>query len=75
MRDVLSAEIPLILRKGQIYATAAIAGAVLYLVLEGVAGREAAALAGMFCIAAIRIGAIVWNWTLPVFELPGPEDR
>ena len=75
LRDVLSAEIPLILRTGQIYATAAIAGAVLYLVLEGVAGREAAALAGMFCIAAIRIGAIVWNWTLPVFELPGPEDR
>ena len=75
LRDVLSAEIPLILRKGQIYATAAIAGAVLYLLLESVAGREAAALGGMFCIAAIRIGAIVWNWTLPVFELPGPEDR
>ena len=55
IRDVLSAEIPLILRKGQIYATAAIAG--------------------MFCIAAIRLGAIAFNWTLPVFTVPGPEDR
>jgi uncharacterized membrane protein YeiH len=29
----------------------------------------------MACIAAIRLGAIAWNWTLPVFSVPGPEDR
>ena len=75
LRDVLSAEIPLILRKGQIYATAAIAGVVLYLLLQYAIDREHAALAGMACIAAIRMGAIAWNWTLPVFPLPGPEDR
>ena len=75
LRDVLCAEIPLILRKGQIYATAAIAGVVLYVLLQGVVDRDAAALAGMGCIAAIRLAAIAWNWTLPVFALPGPEDR
>jgi uncharacterized membrane protein YeiH len=75
LRDVLSAEIPLILRKGQIYATGAIAGVVLYLLLQGVADRTIAALAGMACIAAIRLGAIAWNWTLPVYTVPGPEDR
>ena len=71
IRDVLTAEIPLILRKGQIYATAAIAGAVLYLVLQTVMDRTIAAYLGMACIAALRLGAIAWNWTLPVFHLPG----
>ena len=75
IRDVLSAEIPLILRKGRIYATAAIAGVVLYLLLQAAIDRTLAALAGMFCIAAIRLGAIAFNWTLPVFTVPGPEDR
>ncbi len=69
LRDVLSAEIPLILRRGQIYATAAIAGVVLYLLMQYFADRTVAALSGMACIAAIRLGAIVWNWTLPVFRV------
>jgi uncharacterized membrane protein YeiH len=76
LRDLLTGEIPLILRKGQIYATAAILGAVIYQCLQAVAfDRALAGLAGMVSIAALRIGAIVFNWTLPVFSLPGPEDR
>lgn len=70
MRDVLSGEIPLILRKGQIYATAAIFGVVVYLLLQTVIDRTPAALIGMVCIAAVRLAAIMWNWTLPVFSLP-----
>ena len=70
VRDVLCAEIPLILRRGQLYASAAIAGATLYLVLEG-AGlmRDAAALAGMAAVAAIRFAAIIWRLELPVLTL------
>jgi uncharacterized membrane protein YeiH len=75
LRDVLTGEIPLILRKGQIYATAAIAGALAYLLLQTVVDRTAAGLAGMAIIAGVRLAAIAWNWTLPVFGLPGPEDR
>ena len=74
LRDVLTGEIPLILRKGQIYATAAIAGIVLYVLLQGWLDRTVAALAGMACIAAIRLGAIAWNWTLPVLGLPKRES-
>lgn len=70
MRDVLSAEIPMILRKGQLYATAAIAGTILYLLLETVIDRTTAALIGMACIAAMRFAAIAWNLSLPVFSLP-----
>jgi uncharacterized membrane protein YeiH len=75
LRDVLTGEIPMILQKGQIYATAAIAGVVAYVLLQTVVDRPVAGLAGMGCIAAIRLGAIAWNWTLPVFGIPGPEDR
>ena len=70
MRDILCAEIPLILRRGQLYATASIAGAIVYLVLQSFVATTAAALTGMAVIAALRLGAIAWNWTLPVFTLP-----
>jgi uncharacterized membrane protein YeiH len=66
---VLCAEIPLILRKGQIYATASIVGAGLYLLLQALIPRDLAALCAMAAIASLRIGAIVFNWTLPVFPV------
>jgi uncharacterized membrane protein YeiH len=69
IRDVLSAEIPLILRKGQIYATGAILGIVVYLLLQGLVDRTYAALIGMACIATVRLAAIVFNWTLPIYSV------
>ena len=76
LRDLLTGEIPLILRKGQIYATAAIVGAALYQAMQSLGlERGLAAGAGMVLIAAMRLAAIVFNWTLPVFGLPGNEDR
>ena len=75
LRDVLTGEIPLILRKGQVYATAAIAGVIGYVLLQGVIDRTGAALVAIVAIAAIRLGAIAWNWTLPVFGVPAQEDR
>ena len=77
IRDVLTNEIPMVLRRGQIYATAAIAGISVYLMLRAFAGVDAtlAALAGMVTIAVLRISAIVWDWTLPVFRLEDPPER
>ena len=73
IRDVLSAEVPLIFRKGELYATAAIAGATLYLGLEAVgAPRQVAALIGMGAIAGLRLAAILWGLQLPV--LPVRDD-
>lgn len=74
LRDVLCAEIPLILRRGRIYATAAIAGVVVYLLAQLLIDRDLAALLGMLSIAALRLAAIVWELTLPVFTLPPGED-
>ncbi|HEY9445816.1 MAG TPA: trimeric intracellular cation channel family protein [Burkholderiales bacterium] len=73
IRDILSAEIPLILRRGRFYATAAIAGAVVYLLLQNFADRTLAALLGMACIALLRIAAIHWDLRLPVYHVPEDE--
>lgn len=76
LRDLLTGEIPLILRKGQIYATAAIVGAALYGALQSFGmARGLAASIGMVLIASTRVAAIAFNWTLPVFGLPDNEDR
>ena len=75
IRDVLTAEIPLIMRRGRVYATAAIFGAALYLVLQGVLDRTVAALVGMACIAALRFAAILWDLTIPVFSLRDTGDE
>ena len=70
IRDVLTAEIPLILRPGHLYATAAITGATLYLLLTalGVA-RPLPALIGMVSIALLRFASLIWKIQLPVFSL------
>ena len=71
LRDVLTAEIPLILRPGRLYATAALAGAGLCVLLarHGVS-MEAAALAGMGATAGLRLAAIFWRLELPAVRLP-----
>jgi uncharacterized membrane protein YeiH len=74
LRDVLLGEIPLIFRPGRLYATVAIVGAGLYLLLAGRGvARETAALAGMGTIAGLRLAAIFWGLELPVVRVPEDE--
>jgi uncharacterized membrane protein YeiH len=70
IRDVLSAEIPFVLRRGNLYASTVIVGVAAYLALEsaGVA-RQTASLMGMALIAGVRLAAIRWEVALPVFEV------
>jgi uncharacterized membrane protein YeiH len=75
LRDVLCNEIPMILRKGHIYATASIAGCILLVILLRLGvGAGIAAAAGMATVAVLRLGSIAFNLMLPVFSLPGPKD-
>jgi uncharacterized membrane protein YeiH len=69
VRDVLTAEIPMILRRGELYATAAIIGVACYLLLSLFLPRAVAAFAGMAVIVALRLAAILWGLRLPVFTL------
>lgn len=67
LRDVLTAKIPLILRQ-DIYATAAIAGIVIYLILRALGMMRPWAFGiGMSFIVALRLSAIHWKLQLPVF--------
>jgi uncharacterized membrane protein YeiH len=77
VRDVLSAEVPLVLRRGNLYASAAITGTTTYVLLEAAgAARAYAAPAGMLVCAGLRFAAIWWGLKLPIFQLgaDAPED-
>lgn len=68
MRDVLTNEIPVIFRK-EIYATACLAGAICYLVLNALAlERTTCMFISMLLILAIRILAVRYQWSLPKFR-------
>jgi len=59
---------------GRLYATAALVGAVSYLVLEGLhVPSGVAALTGMGIIAGLRLAAILWRLELPAVRLPEDE--
>jgi uncharacterized membrane protein YeiH len=75
-RDMLLAEIPLLLRNREIYATAAIAGIVLYLLLQASGfERATAAYAGMAAIVVIRFAAIFLDLQMPALKLGDSEKR
>ena len=68
LRDVITAQVPLVLRR-DIYATAAVAGIGLYLVLRAFeVPSSLAGGAGMITVVALRLAAIRWDLHLPVFR-------
>jgi uncharacterized membrane protein YeiH len=68
IRDVITARVPLILRR-EIYATAAIAGVAVYLLLQTIDVPRAVAFgSGMVTVVVLRLVAIRWNLHLPVFR-------
>jgi len=70
LRDVLLADIPVILRKGQLYATTSIVGILVYLMLQQIGLVQAvAAILGMVTVATLRLSAIIWGLMLPIFSL------
>ena len=67
IRDVLSGEIPLILRR-EIYATASLCGAVVYAsILINVRNKGLAICAAVLVTLGLRLSAIKWKIALPVF--------
>ncbi|MDB9528802.1 trimeric intracellular cation channel family protein [Oscillatoria sp. CS-180] len=74
IRDVLLVEIPIILKRGNIYATAAIAGIALYLALQKMGiPNSGSMLVGMGTIVSLRLAAIMWGLSLPVYRLRDQE--
>jgi uncharacterized membrane protein YeiH len=76
IRDILGGESPVILRR-EIYATAALAGALAYLLSLLVMPRDPALLAGFLAALVLRGLALRNSWSLPVYrprEARKPED-
>lgn len=63
IRDVLSNEVPLIFR-GEIYASACLAGAMTYLTIKGLGSEQLALYISIATVIAIRILSIRYNWSL-----------
>ncbi|MGE0827647.1 MAG: trimeric intracellular cation channel family protein [Candidatus Binatia bacterium] len=70
LRDVITAQVPLILRR-DLYATAAIVGVAIYLLLQAFGlPRSWAFGAGVVVVIALRLLAIRWGLQLPIFRMP-----
>lgn len=75
IRDTLCNEIPLILRK-EIYATACISGALIYLVLDSIQLPYIYTLVGtILFIIVMRILSVRYQWSLPVPQVGGRDKK
>jgi uncharacterized membrane protein YeiH len=69
VRDVLLGTVPAVFRRGiHLYATAAGAGATIYVLLYPL-GSLPAAIAGFLTVLLLRLAAIRWKLALPVFRM------
>ncbi|HMP74289.1 MAG TPA: trimeric intracellular cation channel family protein [Kiritimatiellia bacterium] len=75
IRDIFCGETPMLLRDRELYATAAIAGAALYLLLYRRIGLDLnlSVLAGVLLIILLRTGALHLKLRMPVYRLGPPS--
>jgi uncharacterized membrane protein YeiH len=74
MRDVVCNEVPLVLRQGELYVTAALAGAAAGVVT--LTFTDTPTIAYLACIAttfALRAGSMAFGWSLPVYKSRPPR--
>jgi uncharacterized membrane protein YeiH len=69
LRDMLCNDVPILFQEGYLYATAALVGATIFVVLRDNMNPEYAGYLGMVVVAGVRLGSIVFRWNLPRFTL------
>jgi len=69
LRDIFAGNVPYIFRK-HVYATASIAGACAYLLLQKTGHQGFAAIVSMLIVVMLRLLAAHYQWNLPHVELP-----
>ena len=74
MRDVVANEVPLVLKRGELYVTCAAVGAavVAFAPLLG-ASALVTVLASAFATFGLRAGSIAFGWSLPVYKSRPPR--
>lgn len=74
MRDVVCNEVPLILKQGELYATAAFAGSLAMVIGANLGLPPVYTYAtGGFLTFALRAGSILMGWTLPSYKSRPPR--
>lgn len=68
MRDIFAGNVPYIFRK-HVYATASIAGAVSYIIVERIGYPNAAAVISLVLVVLLRLLAAHFEWNLPRVQL------
>jgi uncharacterized membrane protein YeiH len=69
VRDVLTGEVPLVFRPEiRLYATAAFVGSTIFVVLTSMLGTSTAMLLGAGTVFALRLAAMRWKLSLPIFD-------
>jgi uncharacterized membrane protein YeiH len=75
IRDILSGEIPLILQR-EIYATASLSGAVMFVALSRLTPNERLNISlAVLVTLGLRLAAIRWKLSLPVFPSMAPKNH
>ncbi|MDP5307454.1 trimeric intracellular cation channel family protein [Paracoccus spongiarum] len=76
MRDVVGNEVPLVLKQGQLYLTAAFGGAAVAVALIWLGlQRGEALIACAVAVWVLRAGSLTWGWRLPVYRPRPPRTR
>jgi uncharacterized membrane protein YeiH len=74
LRDVVANEVPLVLKQGELYLSAAFAGSGASLVALALgADRDAALLVAAAVTFGLRAGSMVFGWKLPVYKSRPPR--
>ena len=74
MRDVVVDEVPLVLKQGELYVTAAFAGSATAVVTRSLVGDDAMALFAGACVTwVLRAGSLYFGWNLPVYKSRPPR--
>jgi len=74
MRDVVCNEVPLVLRQGELYLTAAFVGALTAITVMHVFGQQSIALLACAGVAfLLRGGSLLFGWRLPVYKSRPPR--
>lgn len=74
MRDVVCNEVPLVLRQGELYLTAAFAGAAAALLAVRFLPQDAALAICAAVTLALRSGSLLFGWRLPVYRGRPPRS-
>jgi uncharacterized membrane protein YeiH len=73
VRDVVCNEVPLVLKQGELYVTAALAGAAAAILASQVAPESVALPACAVVTFTLRAGSLLFGWRLPVYRSRPPR--